>query len=234
MNPLKALAIVEDDAVLREELSCFFVNQGYLVHEANSHQGLLDILKLHDIQVVVLDLNLPGKNGYEIASWLKHDLPRLGVVIMTARTSLTDRIKGYEVGADIYLPKPTNPMELLAAVRNLAKRLQDTAPQTQKFQLSMQARRMTSLETCCDDLTGIEVFLLRVLAMSPDKTVDIGEMLNALEEKFIARTITRRALENIFSRLRKKLTTAFDNDLDPIKAVRGFGYQLTWSIEIVD
>lgn len=234
MNPHNALAIVEDDAVLREELLCFFVSQGYVVYEANSQKGLMDILRMHDIQVVLLDLNLPGKNGYEIAMWLRQDLPRLGIVMMTARTALSDRIKGYEVGADIYLPKPTNPMELLAAIRSLIKRLLDTKGKAQQFQLSIPSRRLSSLDGWCDDLTRIEVVLLKALAISPQQTLDIGEMLNVLEEKFSERIVTRRALENILSRLRKKLTIAFDSDLDPIKAIRGYGYQLTWSIEIVD
>lgn len=233
MNPNNTLAIVEDDTVLREELYLFFANQGFIVHEANSQQSLMDVLRLHDIQVVVLDLNLPGKNGYEIAAWLKQDLPTIGIVMMTARTALNDRIKGYEVGADIYLSKPANPMELLAAIRSLLKRLQSTKEKSLKLQLNVKSMILSSLEMRCDDLTGIEVVLLRALAISPLQTLDIGEILNLLEEKFPERAVTRRALENILSRLRKKLTTTFESDSDPIKAIRGFGYQLTWSIEIV-
>jgi len=234
LKPHDTLAIVEDDVVLREELRCFFVDQGYEVHEANSYQSLLEILKFHDIQVVVLDLNLPGKNGYEIARLLKSDLPKLGIVMLTARTTLADRIRSYDVGADIYLPKPTNPMELLAAIRSLVKRLQEGLTKAPSFQLSLQWRRLTSPEVSCNDLTAVEVVLLRVLALSPQQTLDIGEMLDVLEDKFTDRTLTRRALENILSRLRRKLMACFETDLDPIKAVRGFGYQLTWNIEIVD
>lgn len=234
MKQNDTLAIVEDDAVLREELSCFFVGQGYTVHEANSYQGLLDILKFNDIQVVVLDLNLPGKNGYEIATILKNDLPRLGIVMLTARTSLADRIKGYDMGADIYLPKPTNPMELLAAIRSLTKRLHDAQAQKPLYLLSLRWRSMSSAGLDCHDLTPVEVVLIRTLALSPQQTLDIGEMLNVLEDKFNERAMTRRALENILSRLRKKLMTCFESEIDPIKAVRGFGYQLTWSIDIVE
>lgn len=233
MKPTENLAIVEDDVILREELRCFFVSQGYVVYEANSYPGLLDILKFHDLQVVVLDLNLPGKNGYEIAALLKHDLPRLGIVMLTARTALADRIKGYEVGADIYLPKPTNPMELLAAIRSLSKRLSNGVQEAPTYQLSLPGRRLTWAGLRSDDLTAVEVVVLRVLIISPQQTLDIAELLNVLEDKFTDRTLTRRALENIVSRLRKKLMAGFDTEQDPIKAVRGFGYQLTWDIEIV-
>ena len=234
MNSNNSLAIVEDDALLREELCCFFLSHGYVVHEANSHAGLIEVLKYSDFQVVILDLNLPGKNGYEIAAELKQNLPQLGIIMLTARTSLTDRIKGYDVGADIYMPKPTDPIELLAAVRSLAKRLQDGVKNSRKHQLCLHSRRLSNVDGCCDELTAVEVLLLRLLALSPLQTLDTGEMLNVLEDKFSERSITRRALENILSRLRKKLMTAFQSDLDPIKAVRGFGYQLTWSIEIVE
>lgn len=234
MKSLNTLAIVEDDVVLREELSYFFASHGYAVQEANCHQGLLDILKFHDIQVVVLDLNLPGKSGYEIATSLKKNLPQLGIVMLTARTTLADRIKGYEMGADIYLPKPTDPMELLAAIRSLIKRLEDAVDKPPAFELSLREHRLASPQTCCRNLTAVEMFLLRVLAVSPQQTLDEGQLLDVLDEKFTERALTRRALENILSRLRKKLMICFDAEIDPIKAVRGFGYQLTWDIKIVD
>jgi DNA-binding response OmpR family regulator len=232
LKPLEALAIVEDDAVLREELRCFFVGQHYKVYEANNYLGLLEILKLHEIRVIVLDLNLPGINGYEIASRLKQAWPRLGVVMLTARTALADRIKGYEVGADVYLPKPTNPMEVLATIKSLSRRLQNPESSIDSFQLHFQARRLTSATAYCDDLTAVEVVLIRSMVLAPHQTLDIGELMDVLESKFSDHAITRRALENILSRLRKKLMTCFDKDLDPVKAIRGVGYQLTWNIQI--
>jgi len=234
LNKPNTLAIVEDDAVLREELSFFFIAQGFVVYEANSYQSLMEVLKLHDVQLVLLDLNLPGKNGYEISSILKSIWPKLGVVMLSARSALNDRVQGYNSGADIYLTKPTDPIELLATVRSLLKRLTGAAVTDDYLRLNLQSRCLTSSTAICEDLTDIEITVLRSLLINPQRTLDVGEIMYVLGEKFPGRSFTRRALENILSRMRIKLMTRFDRKLDPIKSLRGFGYQLTWDIEIVD
>ena len=71
--------------------------------------ALNDLLLNEGMDLVILDLNLPGQSGFEIAKSLRHQFPQIGIVMLTARTGLIDRINSYESGADLYLPKPTPP-----------------------------------------------------------------------------------------------------------------------------
>lgn len=229
------LVIVEDDRILREELKCFFELQNCVVHEANSYSSLLDVLQVHTVDAVVLDLNLPGKNGYEIAQKLRDASPHVVIVMLTAKTGLHDKIKGYEVGADVYFPKPTNPAELWAAVRSLVSRQRSKALAAQSlFTLcpKLLVLRTPNSQQCT--LSAPEVVILQALVFSPQHTLDAAELQNLLDQRFPERPTTRRALENTISRLRKKLLHHFVDEQDPIKAVRGMGYQLTWGIEVTD
>jgi len=229
------LVIVEDDRILREELKCFFELQHCVVHEANSYSSLLDVLQEHTVDAVILDLNLPGKNGFVIAQKLRESSPHVVIVMLTAKTGIYDKIKGYEVGADVYFPKPTNPAELWAAVRSLVSRKRSKALATQNL-LTLCPKKLVlrapDSRQCA--LSAPELAVLQALVFSPQHTLDAAELQNLLEQRFPDRPTTRRALENTISRLRKKLLQHFDDEQDPIRAVRGVGYQLTWSIELTD
>ena len=230
-----SVAIVEDDVVLREELKVFFTSHGFAIFEANGEDSLMDILQTQAIKVVVLDLNLPGKNGYQIAQSLKTTMPQLGIVMLTARTGLEDRVRGYEVGADLYLPKPTDPMELLAAVKRLCERVsKDWLSAKSRWVLHVRLGQLSRDEQICGDLSALETALLRTMALAPHGIADAGDLLNMVEDNFTGRVASRRALENVLSRLRKKLLSCFEDESDPIKSVRSSGYQLTWLVEVHD
>ena len=234
MKQPERIAIVEDDTLLREELSCFFTTSGLVAHEANSYQTLLDVLQNHAVDVVVLDLNLPGMSGYEIAEQLKQVCPSTGIVMLTARAAKHDKLRGYDAGADIYFAKPVDPDELLAAVRSLAARVRGQVESSQAFKLNMQQLSLTLGEKHYPALSAVEAQILKALAFSPEQTLDISGLQNVLEDRFPDRLFTKRALENLLSRLRKKLLGCFEGEADPIRAIRGVGYQLTWTVEVVE
>lgn len=228
------LVIVEDDRILREELKCFFELQNCVVHEANSYNSLVNVLQEHAIDAVLLDLNLPGPSGFEIAQKLRASSPHVVIVMLTATTGLQDKIKGYEVGADVYFPKPTNPAELWAALRSLIHRQRNKEQTHLNLTLSPKKMELRAANAQHCSLSAAEVVILQALVFSPQYTLDAAELQNLLDQRFPERPTTRRALENTISRLRKKLHHHFDDELDPIKAVRGMGYQLTWAIEVSD
>lgn len=228
------LVIVEDDRVLREELRCYFELQDCVVHEANSYHSLLDVLQAQSVDAVVLDLNLPGINGYDISQHLRASMPHLVIVMLTARTALNDKIKGYEAGADVYFPKPTNPAELLAAIRSLVSRQRAKANALYNLALSPKQLVLRAANEQACRLSAPEAVVLQALLFSPHQAIDAAELQNLLDQRFPERPTTRRALENTISRLRKKLQHSFDHEQDPIKSVRGIGYQLTWRIELTD
>jgi len=228
------MAIVEDDTLLREELACFFTGAGLAVHEANGYHTLLDVLQDTSIDVVVLDLNLPGMNGYDIAKRLKVLSPLLGIVMLTARAGKQDKLRGYDVGADIYFAKPVDPDELLAAVKSLAARVRGNANAAQVDTLHVKQLTLVNPSGQSVALSAVEAVILKSLAFSPEQTLDVCNLQNGLEDKFQDRPFTKRALENLLSRLRKKLLQGFEGERDPIRAIRGLGYQLTWAIEVVE
>lgn len=233
--PTIRLAIVEDDLILREELSHFLRAYGVVVFEANSGLTLDELLMRQTVDLLILDLNLPGQKGLEIAQRIRLNQPNIGIIMLTARTAMADRIKGYESGADIYLPKPTSGSELLAAITSLNRRLKDQKKPSQ-WTLDMKQRLLVP----CDDLeaislTAIECLLIQTLVNAPDHNLDTDEICDILSEKNHGEPVTKRALENIISRLRKKIAaTVTDPNLQSIRSVWGLGYEICLPVAIIN
>ena len=230
---LNEIAIVEDDAGLREELVFLFQDHGYDVHEAVNLQGLLDILRMQPVRLTVLDLNLPGISGYEIAQRLRASHPHIGIIMLTARTRLEDRVKGYGAGADVYLTKPADPQELLAAVASLGRRVM-TDSHGDSVLVNCQYQQLQAPDGQVVALTQIETILLRALTLAAEGTLDIGELLDLVEEKFPERSATRRSLENTISRLRHKASEILPPETNLVRSVRGVGYQLGTAVRVID
>jgi DNA-binding NarL/FixJ family response regulator len=112
--------LVEDNLPLNYVLNEVITNAGHNVFAYESAEAIPDTL---EYDIAVLDLNLPGEDGISLASRIKAKRSEVGVVLMTIRSGLSDRLKGYNVGADIYLSKPVDPNELLAVLNSLANRM---------------------------------------------------------------------------------------------------------------
>jgi len=227
------IAIVEDDAILREELAYFLGENGFLVSQVNNGSSLDELLMYENIKLIILDVSLPGQNGMIIAKRLRTSFPNLGIIMLTARTGLVDRIQSYENGADIYLPKPTPALELLAAVKSLERRLKETEL-PQSWSLDFLRRQLKPpTDTKPIDLTAMEVYLLSALATAPNQTLDFESIQELLKIKYDFKELTKRALENLISRLRIKISLSIgDEKVRCIQSVWGAGYQLCLPIVI--
>lgn len=224
------VTIVEDDAILREELACFLSLQGCEVLEANSGSGLDELLPRTPIDVVVLDLNLPGENGFEIAERIKRHSPAMGVVMLTARSALPDRVKGYASGADIYLAKPVPGEELLAAISSLHRRLGGQAPPpTWLLDRDRSVIRPPGGQPDIA-LTAKELAFLLLFARAARDTLESTAVCDMMEAADAAEPMSKRALENIVSRLRKKLQPCVSAERVLIRSVWGSGYQLCMAV----
>jgi len=221
------IAIVEDDAILREELAYFLGENGFLVSQVNNGSSLDELLMYENIKLIILDVSLPGQNGMIIAKRLRTSFPNLGIIMLTARTGLVDRIQSYENGADIYLPKPTPALELLAAVKSLERRLKETEL-PQSWSLDFLRRQLTPPgSTQPIELTAMEVYLLSALTTAPNQTLDFESIQELLKIKYDFKELTKRALENLISRLRIKISLSIgDEKVRCIQSVWGAGYQL--------
>lgn len=229
--PRIRVAIVEDDAILREELAWYLSLNGCEVLEANSGRSLDDLLPLSTVDAVVLDLNLPGENGFDIAERLKRHSPAMGIVMLTARSALLDRVKGYASGADIYLAKPVPGEELLAALMSLHRRLGGQA-QTQMWLLDRERSVIRPPNGQADiALTAKELAFLLLFARAAQDTLESNTVCDMMEAGESVAPLSKRALENIVSRLRKKLQAAASPEQVLIRSVWGSGYQLCFAIK---
>jgi DNA-binding response OmpR family regulator len=237
MNPIEnrlKIAIVEDDVILREELSQFLQARNFEVLEANSGLALNDILLKEIIDLIILDLNLPGQSGFDIAKAVRSQFPKIGIVMLTARTGLMDRVKSYEHGADIYLPKPTPPLELLGAINSVARRVAEKSPSS--WVLFTKSGQLIPPDGITKiDLVAIESLLLRALAQAPNYSLESESICEILSEQIATETMTKRSLENIISRLRKKIQpTLRGHERRIIHSVWGTGYQLCLPLTIIN
>lgn len=121
-----SIAIVEDDSDQLHSIEEFLLDSGYSVWGAGSAEAFYKGFTVQPVDVVLLDLGLPGEDGLSVASLLK-SRPEVGVIILSARDSLDDRLAGMRAGADRYLVKPVNLLELAANIDATASRL---APRT--------------------------------------------------------------------------------------------------------
>ena len=115
------MLIVEDEVVTRTTLKSLFEAEGYNVFEAENGDQMHDFFENHAINLVIMDINLPGKNGLILAREVR-DRKNVGLIFLTGRDNDVDRILGLEIGADDYLTKPFNPRELTIRARNLLSR----------------------------------------------------------------------------------------------------------------
>ncbi|PSB87869.1 two-component system response regulator ArcA, partial [Photobacterium damselae] len=115
------ILIVEDEHVTRNTLKSIFEAEGYTVFEANDGNEMHQMLSEHPVHLVIMDINLPGKNGLLLARELREQ-GDMALMFLTGRDNEVDKILGLEIGADDYITKPFNPRELTIRARNLLSR----------------------------------------------------------------------------------------------------------------
>jgi two-component system aerobic respiration control protein ArcA len=115
------ILIVEDELVTRNTLKSVFEGEGYNVLEANNGDEMHQIVKENSVNLIIMDINLPGKNGLLLARELR-ETQNIALIFLTGRNNEVDKILGLEIGADDYITKPFNPRELTIRTRNLLAR----------------------------------------------------------------------------------------------------------------
>ncbi len=225
------ILLVEDYDALREVTAEVLTAKGHRVHALPSAEALDQVFLRQPLDVAVLDLNLPGEDGLSLARRLREVCPGLGIVMITVRHSLADKLAGYEQGADIYLTKPTEPEELCAAIEALGKRLGVAQDRSTGMPLRLhllQASLHTPLGTVA--LRTPEVTVLQGLALAPEGMLEYWQLLQLLDKPMDEGG--KAQLEVLVSRLRRKLL-AMGAGEPGIKSERGKGYRLCIAVQIV-
>ena len=219
-QPAKLL-VVDDDAELRELISAFLTKQGYEIVAVRDGAAMDRALAAEDVDLVILDLMLPGEDGLSIAKRLKReaDVP---IIIVSAQGEDVDRIVGLEVGADDYMGKPFNPRELLARIRAVMRRTSGNAQVVEfgDFRLDVHAHRLSRAGQTVP-LTSGEFDLLSILVRYPNRVLDRDRILDLLTGA--ERSPFDRSIDVRITRLRSKI------EPDPatpifIRTIWGKGY----------
>lgn len=226
--PARHILVVDDDTALREQITAYLSDHGYQVHAAADAKAMDVALSAAPIDLVVLDLMLPGEDGLSICRRLTAD-GGPAIIMVSAMGEEIDRVLGLELGADDYLAKPCSPRELLARVRAVFRRLDEVrggAPkrgksyQFQGFIVDALRRQLRAPNGTTILLTSGEFQLLSAFLDNPQRILSRDQLLD------IARgdeaDVFDRAVDVQISRLRRKLHACSDGEI--IKTVRGAGY----------
>lgn len=183
--------------------------------------------------VYVLDLGLPGEDGLTLAQRLRKAQPRVGIVMLTARANVESRVAGYGHGADVYLPKPTGPEELLAVIAALSKRIErerGTAVGLEVYADQLLLKGPSGEQR----LTQRECLLLSALARASDQMLERWQVLQLLDPD--EKGLSAESMAMCVGQLRKKIISC-DESLRAqeavIKAVRGTGYRLLAAVRLL-
>ncbi|WP_127092204.1 response regulator transcription factor [Aquabacter cavernae] len=224
--------LVEDDIDFRVGLESFLTNSGHAVRAVASVPELARELEAHPPHIVVLDLNLPGPDGFS-AAFTMRERASIGIVVLTGRTGREDRFRGLSIGVDHYLTKPLDPAELDLIIRNLHRRLQGegTGPARRDgWALNSAQWALVSPAGARLRLSSAEYLLIARLAARPGKPVPRSELLHDNEHRDPANG--GRSLDVLVFRLRKRVESECGCKL-PVFSVRGVGYVFDEGIEIL-
>src|SRR5262245_43535398 len=122
MDERPYIVVVEDEAAQRQLLLDYLTKQHFRVSGADGGAALRRLVARELPKLVLLDIGLPGEDGFALARWLREKSGRIGIIMVTAATDTVDRVLGLETGADDYIAKPFEPRELLARVRSVLRR----------------------------------------------------------------------------------------------------------------
>jgi two-component system OmpR family response regulator len=226
--PARHILVVDDDTALREQVTAYLADHGYRTHAAGSGPAMEEVLAAEPIDLVILDVMLPGEDGLSICRRLS-DRGGPAIVMMSAMGEEVDRVLGLELGADDYLPKPCSPRELLARVRAVMRRVDEVrggGPRKGKlyhflgFTVDAQRRQLRSPGGATILLTAGEFSLLNVFLDHPQRILSREELLE--QARGDAADVFDRAVDVQISRLRRKLHACVEGEI--IRTFRGAGY----------
>jgi two-component system response regulator BaeR len=225
MNTEAHVLVVEDEPKIAALLRDYLAASGYRISVLASGNGVVDWVREHAPDAILLDLMLPGEDGLAICRGLR-TFSSVPILMVTARVEEIDRLLGLELGADDYICKPFSPREVVARVRAVLRRVAtaasaETVPvelDEARFEARVQGRPLT--------LTPVEFRLLRKLVAQPGRVFSRTQLIDALYEDH--RVVSDRTVDSHIKNLRRKLVGM---GVDPIASIYGVGYRFEWREE---
>jgi len=225
--------LVEDDSATAQSIEMMLRSEGYVCDTTDMGEDGLEIGKLYDYDIIILDLVLPDIDGYDVLRKLRAARVQTPILILSGLTGLDDKIKGLGVGADDYLTKPFDKRELVARIQAIVRRSKghaDSIIQTGKLKVNLDAR-MAEVNNQPLHLTGKEYVILELLSLRKGATLTKEMFLNQLYGGMDEPGV--KIIDVFVCKLRKKLSAATGGD-NYIETVWGRGYVLRDPVEEFD
>ncbi|MBZ2174502.1 response regulator transcription factor [Schnuerera sp. xch1] len=227
MDLKRKILIVEDEEPIRKLIKINLEREKFIVTEAETGEKALEIAQTGDIDVVILDIMLPGIDGFEVCKKLRNKFSTIGIIMLTAKSQDVDKIMGLEYGTDDYMVKPFNPMELILRIKSLLRRM-DSAKEDNKdvivddpFKIDKYSRKFYKNNKHIE-LTPTEYSIMKLFIENPGKAFSRDEILNLIwGYDFIGDT---KIVDVNIRRLRSKIETDSKNPYY-IETVWGVGYR---------
>jgi two-component system, OmpR family, response regulator len=231
---------LDDDADIRKILLEYLGGQDFRVTVVSNGHAMLTILETEPVDLLLLDLRLPGENGFTLAGRVRK-LSQVPILILSGQSDEADRVMGLELAADDYVTKPFSPRELLARIRALLRRTQSTASNLGKdeqirayrfvgWELNARLRRLTSSDGRLIPLTNSEYSLICAFLSAPQRVLTRDQLLE--RSRLHSLEVYDRSIDVTILRLRRKI------ELDPsnptlLTTERGVGYIFTAPVSVL-
>lgn len=234
--PETHILVVDDHQDIRDLLGSYLSQHGFRVSLANGGEQMRSQLQPGDVDLVVLDIMMPGENGLDLLKQLRghDDLP---VIMLTAMSEDADCVLGLEMGADDYVTKPFSPRVLLARIKAVLRRPKEDSPAAEPdngylrftdWELDIHQRQLTRHDGVLISLSSAEFTLLKVFLSHPQQVLSRDELLNLTKGRDALPF--DRSIDNQISRLRRKIESD-PHDPTLIKTIWGGGYMFTETLQ---
>ena len=220
------ILVIEDEMSLQELMERALKKEGYVVESAMDFDSVMEKLGIYSYDCILLDINLPGGSGLDILEHMKKVGNRSDVIIISARDSIDDKVRGLELGADDYLAKPFHMVELIARIRSVARRSRNDGDFGYKAGNVMldDGSRILTVDGRKVELLKKEFDILKYFLMRPGHTVDKAVLAEAVWGDHIDQSDDFQFVYAQMKNLRRKLAES-GADIE-IKSIYGFGYKL--------
>lgn len=222
---MKKILIIEDEESIRGFLKINLKRNGYEVIEADNGELGVKLALKEKPAIIILDVMLPGIDGFKVCKIIRNEDEKVGIIMLTAKSQDLDKIMGLEYGADDYIIKPFNPMELLLRIKALLRRISDYEEKKGiiqgKFKLDIYAKRIFKNNKEID-LTPKEYSIIKLFIENPNKTFSRDELMDLVwGEDYIG---DPKIVDVNIRRLRSKIECSSLNEKF-IETIWGFGYR---------
>ena len=219
--------LVEDEESIRKFVKINLEREGYIIFEAGSGEEGIEVARRERPDIVVLDIMLPGIDGFEVCKTLRGEFPSLGIIMLTAKAEDYDKIMGLQYGTDDYLTKPFNPTELTLRIKSIERRLEPEEVKESNlivdppFKIDSYSRKFYKEDEELE-LTPTEYQIIKIFMTNPGKAMTRDEILRLVwGDDFLGDS---KIVDVNIRRLRSKIET---NPAKPnyIETVWGTGYR---------